>query len=515
MNKSQVGCLVLGLVALVPLGGCGAQVGGEEEELSTTQQAVGASNDHTVLILSSTVVPDTSPGGSLPKSVEQEAAEALGFSVEVATPAQWAGKSTADFASYRAIILGEPNCSTDVGNVAAAEANTGTWGPAIKGNVIVLGNDTTFHVLAGTPLPADPRLVTRKGIEFATSNSSTGAFVSLSCYYTFSPPNTPVPVLSPFTNGAAFSLEGNLSCDGNMHNPGVGPASLNVLTDPVLSNWGCSVHEGFNTFPSSFDVVAIDANHTSGAGVLHFPDGSSGLPFIVTKTAAGPTCIEGTQALDIRDRVIVNGNATATRFTMGVESHLNGDGNVAGNADLRNRAVVSGTLRVQGAVSQQPGVSIGLLINPTSVSVPALPTKSFSVGTGPVNINGSTTLSPGNFGDTNVNGGTITLNPGTYNFASLTVNAGVTLNFSSSSATVINVRGGLTLNQVSYNAGNPALISWYSNGSITINPPQTPALPGSLLSPNGQVTIGPRNIVNGCVQGRNVTIDADAHVNGI
>lgn len=518
MNKMQVGRLLLGFAGLIQLSGCSAEVGGDQDELSSTNQALGASDDHTVLILSTTVVPDTSPGGNPLKSVEQEAAESLGLSVEVATPAQWAGKSAADFASYRAIILGEPNCANDLSNIAAAEANRGTWGPAVKGNVIVLGNDTTYHVLAGTPLPANPRLVTQKGIEFATSHPLTGAFISLSCYYTVSPPSTPVPVLSPFMDGSAFSAEGNLACHGNMHNPGVGPAQLSGLTDSVLSNWGCSVHEAFNSFPSNFSVVAIDADYTEGAGVMSFPDGSKGLPYIVAKTAppvAGPACIQGSQVLDIRDRVVVTGTATATSFTMGADSRLNGNGNVAGNANLRNHATITGTLRVQGSVIKQPAVSIGTLINPAMVSVPALPTKSFSVGSGTLNINSTTTLSPGNYGSTYVNGGTITLTPGTYNFASLTINAGVTLNFSASAATVINVQGGITFNQVRYNASNPARVSWYSNGAITVNSTQTPSLPGSLLSPNGQVTIGPRNTIDGCVQGRSVSIDVDARINGM
>ena len=51
MNKSQVARLSLGFAALFPLAGCSAEVGGADEELSTTNQALGASNDHTVLIL--------------------------------------------------------------------------------------------------------------------------------------------------------------------------------------------------------------------------------------------------------------------------------------------------------------------------------------------------------------------------------------------------------------------------------------------------------------------------------
>lgn len=516
MNQSKVRYMVLSSMAVAALSGCAATTGDQEEVTDSSQLALGAANDHTVLILSTSVVPDTSAGGDPTKSVEQEAAEALGYTVEVASPTVWAGKSAADFASYRAIVLGEPNCAVDPASVAAAASTTSVWGPAVTGNVVVLGNDTTFHVLNGTSLPANPRLVTQTGIQFAASGTGTGAFISLSCYYTASSSNTPVPVLSPFTNGGgAFAVEGNLNCDGQMHNPQVGPATFNVLTDPVLSNWGCSVHEGFNTLPSGFSTVAIDAEHTTGAGVMTFPDGSTGLPYIVARTslAPAPTCVEGTQSLDIRDRAVVNANATTTTFSLGVEGRLNGNGDVAGNASLRNRARVSGTLRVQGIVSRQPGVVIGNLVNPASVSVPPLPTKTFSVGTGTRIINSSTTLNPGNFGSTQINGGTITLNPGTYNFAALTVNSGVTLRFSSSSATVMNVQGALTLNQVQYSASNPSLLSWYSNGSIVVNSTQTPSFPGSLLSPNGQVTIGPRNIISGCVQGRNVSIDADSTVN--
>lgn len=312
-------------------------------------------------------------------------------------------------------------------------------------------------------------------------------------------------------------MQGNLGCDARMHNPGVGPAAFGVLTDAVLSNWSCSVHEGFNTFPSSFLTVAIDRDQTTALGVKTFPDESSGLPYIVAREApvATPACVEGSQSLDIRDRAVVNARAISTTFSMGVESILNGNGDVAGNATLRDRARVNGTLRVQGTVSRGSNVVIGTLVNPATVTVPALQTKSFTVGTGTTNINGNTTLSPGNRGTVNINSGTITLNPGTYNFAALTVNAGVTLNFSSSAATVINVQGGLTMNQVRYNASTPSLISWYSNGTIVINSTQTPAFPGSLLAPNGQVTIGARNTINGCVQGRTVSIDADSRINGV
>ena len=86
----------------------------------------------TVLILSSTVT-----GGAA--SEEAQAAIALGYNVDVVTPAQWATKTQADFASYRALILGDATC-TDISVITAAEANASVWGPAVNGNVIIQGS---------------------------------------------------------------------------------------------------------------------------------------------------------------------------------------------------------------------------------------------------------------------------------------------------------------------------------------------------------------------------------------
>src|SRR5688572_23845656 len=69
-----------------------------------TTFAIPAANDHTVLILSTSVTGGTS-------SQEANRAAFLGLSVEIVTPTQWATMTTSDFASYRAIVLGDPNCS--------------------------------------------------------------------------------------------------------------------------------------------------------------------------------------------------------------------------------------------------------------------------------------------------------------------------------------------------------------------------------------------------------------------
>src|SRR6266849_6713767 len=91
-----------------------------------------------VLLLGSTVTPDPITG----ISPEQAAASSLGLSVEVVDDATWASKTASDFSAYKAIVLGDPPCSKfDAAPAAAATANTNVWGPAVTGNVIVMGTD--------------------------------------------------------------------------------------------------------------------------------------------------------------------------------------------------------------------------------------------------------------------------------------------------------------------------------------------------------------------------------------
>src|ERR671911_671793 len=94
-----------------------------------------AANAGTVLILDTSVT-----GGA--SSREAQAAIAAGHTVELATPLQWAAKTTADFATYDALILGDPTCGLpSTPYIGAAEANRTVWSPAIDGNIVVIGTD--------------------------------------------------------------------------------------------------------------------------------------------------------------------------------------------------------------------------------------------------------------------------------------------------------------------------------------------------------------------------------------
>ena len=222
-----------------------------------------------ILILDSTV---KSPAIS---SIEYLALLGLGYTagdIDIVSNATWAGMTASAFGSYKAIILGDPLCSSGTGAVATLTANANVWGPEITGNVVILGTDPSVHPLGGTPL-------TEKGIAFATDDPNTvGAYIALSCYYHATASLTPVPFLDGLSTLGTFTVTG-VGCFDDVHIVATHPA-LSGLTDSTLSNWSCSVHEAFDTWPPDFIVLAI----AKGAGGTYTADdGTVGIPYILAR----------------------------------------------------------------------------------------------------------------------------------------------------------------------------------------------------------------------------------------
>jgi hypothetical protein len=128
--------------------------------------ANAAATNGRVLILDSMVT-----GGAA--SPEAQAATAAGKGVDVVDDAIWSTMTTAQFAEYDALILGDPTC----GSVSpAAEASALVWGAAVNGNVIIIGTDPVFHLFQGGGT------LTNSGVAFAASDpGKTGAYITLSC----------------------------------------------------------------------------------------------------------------------------------------------------------------------------------------------------------------------------------------------------------------------------------------------------------------------------------------------
>lgn len=230
-------------------------------------QAIPAPNANSVLILDTAVT-----GGA--SSVEATKAAANGLTPVVVDAATWGATSAAEFAGFRAIVLGDPTCGAFGTSpwLDAAIANRGTWGPVINGNVVLVGTDAVFHQFQGGDQ------LTESGIKFAANEpAKTGAYITLSCYYHDTAEGTPVTLLDVF---GGFTVKG-VGCFNDVHLVASHPA-LAGTTDATLSNWSCSVHEAFDAFPPTFLPLAI-AQGAAGSGVLAFPDGSSGIPYVIAR----------------------------------------------------------------------------------------------------------------------------------------------------------------------------------------------------------------------------------------
>lgn len=213
-----------------------------------------------LLILDSTVAGGTS-------SLEFTIASGLGLSVDWATPSSWGLKA---YGGYKAIVLGDPGCT--FGSLAAAEANAAVWGAAVTGNVVIIGTDPGTHNSSTLPGPAQ---LMKSAIQFAAAGPGTGAVIVLSCRYSGASAGTTVNVLGGL---GIFKAQGATAEQVSI--VATHPA-LSGLTDALLSTWGNSVHEGFNSWPASFMPLAI----ATDASLPHtFPrDDPKGFPYILAR----------------------------------------------------------------------------------------------------------------------------------------------------------------------------------------------------------------------------------------
>jgi hypothetical protein len=76
---------------------------------------------------------------------EQTLAQAAGYTVTVASTTTWASMTTAQFASYNAIVFGDPSCGGDPSILNTAVADESTWAAAVGGPIVVIGTDPILH----------------------------------------------------------------------------------------------------------------------------------------------------------------------------------------------------------------------------------------------------------------------------------------------------------------------------------------------------------------------------------
>lgn len=222
-----------------------------------------------------------------------EATSVLGYTTKVVSEAQWKTMRTAEFAAFKAIVIADPDCSTSPSDVQFLTDTKNIWGPAVQGNIVVIGTDPTFHFSA----QPGAKVLIDNSIKFAASGKSlagaqqTGLYYALSCYYN-DVDSAKVESLSYFGD---FTVRGNLACYNKAHIVASSPA-LGTLNDAALSSWSCSVHEAFSSYPSvginGFEALAI-AQDVIGEGSQTFGDKTIGLPYIISRGATPAGCGDG------------------------------------------------------------------------------------------------------------------------------------------------------------------------------------------------------------------------------
>ncbi|KAJ2902102.1 hypothetical protein MKZ38_001011 [Zalerion maritima] len=219
-----------------------------------------------------------------------EATETLGMTAKVVSSDTFLSMTTEEFAAYKAIIISDPDCVASAFPFDTINGAKGSWSPAVQGNVVVIGTDPSYHTDIGGDAGA-PVLI-QNSIKFAAAGEKTGLYYAIGCKHEFEESAT----IEPLSELGTFAVRGNLDCYNKAHKLADHEA-LEGLTDVELSDWSCSVHTVFTSFPSSgpggFDPLA-SAQDVLGVGSREFSDGTVGLPYILARGAAVTGCGDGT-----------------------------------------------------------------------------------------------------------------------------------------------------------------------------------------------------------------------------
>ncbi len=219
--------------------------------------SAGAARAHaqtplTALIYGPSVIGSDGPGTS--GSLEQSILQLEGYTVTLVTANQWDAMTTAQFAAFRLLVIGDPRC--DVSGMAAA-ANEATWMAAVSGNVIVIGTDPAYHYAYGSNSPG-ALATAQAGLNYAAGDANaTNLYLDLSCAYESTFPAVTPPILAGLESG--FSVIGAYDGGANTDIADVTSAGATALgVDAAqLSGWSASVHEYFSTWPGDFTPLAV------------------------------------------------------------------------------------------------------------------------------------------------------------------------------------------------------------------------------------------------------------------
>ncbi len=225
-------------------------------------------------------------GGS--SSAEATEAAALGCTVTMFSATAVSGMTSAQmvtyFGGFSVIVIGDPSTSSVCSSTVPSDASTfaADWGPAVNGQVVILGTAPKLAGSAGTALMDD-------GLTWAVPDvtGTTGLYVSLNCDYASDPANTPVSLLAGVAGGN-FAVTGrSASCPSNSGTVNAAQALEDSpfagLVGSAIGPWSspaCAMEETFNSWSGGVSGLAYDKGVTPASFTAW--DTSTGQPYILT-----------------------------------------------------------------------------------------------------------------------------------------------------------------------------------------------------------------------------------------
>jgi hypothetical protein len=218
------------------------------------------------------LIDSASVSASGSNSFEQTALEAQGFVVTVIDDATWQSEPQSYFAKFQLLVIGDAACNFDINSISGAVNSESTWAPAISGSILIIGTDPVYHYFGGH---IGAGKLINQGLAYAGAQAGkTGLYLDLSCLY-MDMGTQDVPIIDGLGFGSATTT--GAGCDDGIHIVASAQQLLGI-TDGDLSNWQCSVHEYFNTWPANFVPFGLD---TAAEPLFTAADGSSGAPYIL------------------------------------------------------------------------------------------------------------------------------------------------------------------------------------------------------------------------------------------
>jgi hypothetical protein len=230
----------------------------------------------------------------------------------------------------------------------------------------------------------------------------------------------------------------------------------------------------------------------------------------VSAVTPAQACLLGTSSVTLRDRSSISASVHAGSFSIGNDVRVTGSAFSSANGVLGQRSRIGGNATLAGVLQgNRSGVS-GTLTENANVTLPALASRTFPVGTGtqavaPGAVASFTAGTRGNV--TFAAGSRVTLSAGVFNFASLDIQPNVQV--VASGNVEVNVQGSLSIADGAQVSGaNPESLLLYSNGSqlrIGTNARVT----GRLIAPQADISVAFRSKLVGCVGGSRVTFEPE------